>query len=609
MSPLADFPGKPMRVAWVYDAEAHSAANAAGRNYWPVYTEEILRRLGVTVNRLCPADARDLVRLAEYAVLFAGPYPRVGPTVPQALKSWVRAGGMLVGFATAGLDDLFGVRAEGCYEQPDDDFSIAAYLRLADRGPASGIHPTGSEDQPLLVVSPVRLVAAEGEGVDTLATVLTPSPEAPTCGRRAVESPYAGVTLRRVGEGYTCYFAFDVAQTMWAIHQGRPIDRDYDGDGYLRAMDARVVGDNDVSVPYTDVLQSLLRAILGLQPIPMVDALPPVAGRMADAVFYFGGDDEGEAGNQVPASDFMRSRGLPYHMNLMPVGDAFAVTAEEAAHIEANGHELALHYNFIDGFDHPCGFTESDVRAQAEQFRRVFGRSSACSVNHWCRWCGWADPARWMAATGGTGDNSWFGPEPVGMNPTNVTGFSFGTAFPRHVWDDWRHGNRRLPFVQEAITGYEVGYQGDQCDAAAMRGAVDLALAGRLTMCLFYHPVYIARSPGCRAAIDELLRYVDERGANVGYMGSDRLSEWWLNRDATTVEDCYFHGTQLEFVVDCPDPSGCVIRVCLGQAAGARCSVGSAEVDPELVTECASTWAYFAVPAGRHRVEVRFVAP
>ena len=596
-----------MRVAWVYDAQAHSDANAAGRNYWPVYTEEILRRLGITPERLAPADARDLIRLAGYAVVVAGSHPGVSPTVPSAAEAWVRAGGILIGFATVGLEELFGIRVEGCLKQPEGDFGIAAYLRLADCNLASDVHPAGFEDQPLLVVSPVRLVVADDEGVETLATVMEPSPDAPTCGRRAVETPYAGVTLRRVGAGYACYFAFDVAQTMWAIHQGRPIDRDYDGDGYLRAMDARIVGDNDVAVPYTDVLQSLLRVILGLRPIPMVDALPPAGGRVADAVFYFGGDDEGEAGNQVPASDFMRSRGLPYHINLMPVGEGFAVSAQEAAHIEANGHELALHYNFVDGFSHPCGFAEHDVRAQADQFMRAFGRSSRCSVNHWCRWCGWADPARWIAATGGTGDNSWFGPEPVGMNPTNVTGFSFGTAFPRHVWDDWRHGNRRLPFVQEAITGYEVGYQDEQCDPAAVRRAVDLALAGRLTMCLFYHPVYIAGSPGCREAIDELLRYVDELGATVAYMGSDRLNEWWMNRDATTVEDALFDGNLLEFVVDCPDPSGCVIRVCLGQSVGARCFVESADVIPKRVTECASNWAYFPVPIGRHRVAVQFL--
>lgn len=602
MSPLAVSPEKPMRVAWVYDAEAHSAANAAGRNYWPVYIDEILRRVGITAERLAPADARDLVRLAEYAVVVAGPHRRVSPTVPPAAEAWVRAGGVLIGFATSGLDDLFGIRAEGSIEQPEGDFSIAAYLRLADRGLSSGIHPDGLEDQPLLVVSPVRLVVADGEGVEALAAVMKPSPDAPTCGRRAMETPYAGVTLRRVGAGHACYFAFDLAQTMWAIHQGRPIDRDYDGDGYLRAMDARIIGENDVAVPYTDALQSLLRAILGLRPIPMVDPLPPVDGCVADALFYFGGDDEGETGNQVRASDFMRSRGLPYHMNLMPVEDGFAVTAEEAAHIEANGHELALHYNFIDGFDHPCGFTEDDVRAQAAQFQRVFGRSSRCSVNHWCRWCGWADPARWIAGTGGTGDNSWFGPEPVGMNPTNVVGFSFGTAFPRHVWDDWQHGNRRLPFVQEAITGYEVGYQGEQCDPAAMRRAVDLALSGRLTMCLFYHPVYIARSRGCRDAIDELLRYVGERGAAVAYIGSDRLNEWWMNRDATTVEAPRFDGSRLEFAVDCPDPSGCVIRVCLGQAVGARCLVESAEVRARLAEEHGSTWAYVPVSAGHHPV-------
>jgi len=50
---------------------------------------------------------------------------------------------------------------------------------------------------------------------------------------------------------------------------------------------------------------------------------------------------------QVSASDFMKSRGLPYHINLMPLNGRFAISRAEFRHMRANGHELSLHYNFM----------------------------------------------------------------------------------------------------------------------------------------------------------------------------------------------------------------------------------------------------------------------
>jgi hypothetical protein len=39
----------------------------------------------------------------------------------------------------------------------------------------------------------------------------------------------------------------------------------------------------------------------------------------------------------------MASRGLPYHINLMPLDGRFAMGSEEQARIERNGHEIAMH--------------------------------------------------------------------------------------------------------------------------------------------------------------------------------------------------------------------------------------------------------------------------
>ena len=104
--------------------------------------------------------------------------------------------------------------------------------------------------------------------------------------------------------------------------------------------------------------------MIGVRRIPLVHQLPPADGEIPDALFYWGGDDEGADGTQLPASNFMKEQRLPYHLNIMPLGGSFHLTEDEARQIEANGHELALHINFINDYEHPLHFTRDDIKKQ-----------------------------------------------------------------------------------------------------------------------------------------------------------------------------------------------------------------------------------------------------
>jgi len=99
-----------------------------------------------------------------------------------------------------------------------------------------------------------------------------------------------------------------------------------------------------------------------------------------------------------------------------------------------------VHFNFVTGYQHPCGFTREELLAQAALFRQRFGRDSVCGVNHSVRWVGWAEPGRWMREAGCKADNSFFGWTSPPTNPVNTIGFVHGSAFPRHLWDDAAHG-------------------------------------------------------------------------------------------------------------------------------------------------------------------------
>jgi len=596
--------GRALRAAWAYDELRHRRLNAEGRDYWHVYTAEILDRLGLSADAVAPQVLVSAAELERHSLVILGQVPDEGWPASAAsdLEAWVSDGGILIGFATDGLDELFGVQASDVVEQPSGIYSIGGYLRLLNVPLTAGIHPEAHADQPLIIVSRVRAVTPAS--AEAVADFLAPDPARPGSGTAARPTAHAAVTQRAVGPGWAFYIGFDLPQTMWLIHQGRPIDADYDGDGYLRVMDARIIGENHPEVAYTDELHLLLQSMIGCQPIPLVHQIPPVGGEVADVLLYFGGDDEGDPNNQIVASDFMSERGLPYHINVMAVDGGFALGPSEIEHIESNGHELALHYNFIDGFAHPTGFTQDDVRQQAAVFRAVFGRPSVCSVNHWCRWTGWCEPARWMMQEGQLADNSWLGPDADVLNPTNIIDFSFGSAFPRRRWDDWRSGNECLRFVQEPIVAYEVGYQGEETDFATLHRAVDMALGYHATWSLFHHPVYIAQYPACRRAIDELLRYLEEKGVTACTMGNDELARWWLARGEARVCNVGVHDREVSFEAQCDYPGGFVVKLCLGDVGECECTVSGVSAYSKVIAEFGRHWAYIPLPPGRSEVRV-----
>lgn len=587
-----------LTVAYCYDDDLRRAANRAARNYWYRYVEEIVDRLGLTAGPVGRAALADPPTLARFSALIVGDLEagQLPAGAPEALREWVAAGGLLVGFATAGLEAIFGCHARTCLRRPGDDFCQSASFELRDHPLAAGVHSPVCPGQRLIVIG------------DALALERDDAEEVARLYNLWGADVGSAITARRLGQGAAFYFGFNVPQTLWALQQGRPIDADYDGDGYLRFSDARTIGTNDPRVAYADEILYLLANMIGTRPHPFIAPIPPLDGRPADLLLYWGGDDEATPGVQVAASDWMRSRGLPYHINLMPLRGEFAVSPAEFAHIEANGHECSLHYNFIDDFTHPSGFTREDVAAQARLYRQAFGKDPVATVNHWCRWAGWHEPAAWMLAEGSKADNSRIHRGSPPLNPVNTYGFSFGTAYPYWFYTDWRDGNRRLDFLEEPIVAYEIGYLAgtDERPFEEMHTLLDLAACYHLTVNWFHHPVYIARDPGCRAAIDEVLRYLEERRYRAVHMGPDEVWRWWSARSRGWVREAQADERGFTCRAACDYPGGFTLRI----PCGARTPAG-AESDGEpaaLVarSEFGQTWAEVALPPGEHAVVLRW---
>jgi len=434
------------------------------------------------------------------------------------------------------------------------------------------------------------------------------------CGK---DTGCAAVTGRQLEKGHVFYFAFSVPQTIWVLHQGRPVDHDYDGDHRLRRSDAIVIRPHSSEVAYADEILFLLQNMIAVEPHPFVHQLPPLPppgskggdeaeGRIPDAVFFWGGDDEAASdGLQLIASNWMKQHGLPYHINAMRRKDGkFGLSVEDARKIRSNGHEIAPHFNFVDGFAQHLGFARDDVLAQAAAFRRQFGAGWTCSVNHSCRWTGWAEPARWMHEAGGKADNSFVPAPSPPSNPVNRFGFSFGTAFPFWFYDDWKAGNRKIEFLEEPITAYECGYFKEHTDFPTLHKAIDFAARYHLTMNMFYHPLYIARYPACRAAIGEALRYLSERKIRALHWGNDQLYAWWNARSETRLSPIAVDQSEVRFQVETDYAPGVIVKVPLGRRAVKSAAIGD-DANPRNFTSqqrFGQNWAMVVVPRGKTRV-------
>lgn len=602
-------------TAFVYDSELRIRANQNSKNYWYEYIKEINDQIGLYAHEISPRSLEERSTLDGVGVLFIGDLKsdEISERVRKNIDEWVSAGGLLIGFNTEGLDQIFGNSYLFKIKQVPDEYSISGYFSLVDEPITSGIHSCLHPEQKLIIISDIRcLLPKESSEVAHLYDLQ----------RRS--TPYPAITKRIYGKGLTYYFAFNVPQTIWILHQGVPISYDRDGDGYYRTGDMIAIGDNNCEVLYADEIIFLLQKMLSYAPQPLIYQLPSKGGEVPDVLLFWGGDDEAAKGTQVWASNWMKGKGLPYHINVMRNADGqFTLTMDELKAITDNGHEVSLHYNFIDNFS-PREFSEADVKEQMDAFYSNYGFYPITTVNHWVRWTGWVDTAKWLLSAGGKADNSFIHHPFPPLNPTNRTGFAFGTSFPFHFYDDYSGNNARLNFIEEPITAYEVGYVGnDVVDVESIHKAIDLANRYHLTMNMFYHPINVYSNPACRQAIEEVLRYIGEMGIVVVHMGNDELWEWWSKRAASKITDVNVDGKGVRFLVDCAYKDGLIIKISLRDYGSSlpsshvhpllyegcrnddlRCFVDNEPTKYEIRRDFGQSWLYVIVPYGIHQVSL-----
>ena len=144
-------------TAYVYDSDLRIEANRKGENYWYEYVKEVMDQLGLRASGIPRHQLEEDSVLDRIGVLIIGDLneEKVNRNIAAHLDAWIRRGGILIGFATEGLDSLFGNNYVSTTNQVED-FSISGYFDFKLSPLTSGIHSYLHPDQKLLIFSNIR---------------------------------------------------------------------------------------------------------------------------------------------------------------------------------------------------------------------------------------------------------------------------------------------------------------------------------------------------------------------------------------------------------------------------------------------------------------------
>jgi len=498
-----------MKLYYYHDLTSHARLNAAGEDYTPAYIPVMLKNAGYTCCELTEDSFEAAAKDAGSVIILGA--DTLSDVACAQLKKAISMGCTVIGFGTA---------AKGIFPTLDTAaslgrYDIAGFFSLKDGHPLPVIESFGNA------------VGYEGEGLGRI-----------TDGSGKVTDAFFRLSEK------VYYFTFDLPATLWRFADGKPADP-VSG----RTPDCCLLNEDcDYSIAFADEYMQIVSDITTDAGIPRLYPLPQKEGRVADLLLYFAGDDDAHsAENDMKASDAMYARGLPYHLNIMPVDyDCnFVIGPQEVAELQRRGHELAVHYDFTR-----FAYTPENHRIQTEAFTKALGVRSICPVNHCLVQRGSsADQYRIQAACGALGDNNLFQtkPDPENINAFNLSGFGFGSAFPLFVLDDAAHKNAPISFCRVPNSYYEPRIYkdlheeyrkiSDYLDAGAQHGR---------TLQLFTHPHYISgvvtdAAPALKA-LDYAMEYVREKGWNAVLSAPDAVTLWWHARADSAIEDITENG-------------------------------------------------------------------
>ncbi len=499
-------------VFYLIDRAKMTQLNAAGQDYTPAYIRALLKYMGISGTACAPealgmlgkndvlligAESIDAVPDGPGAVVLLG--TRIGAPVKPASKRPGICGWYPVK-TPAAKKTLLPLFAP--VEDPQ-----AGTTEVLTEGYVGEVRPEGEAREPLLV--------KRGDNV--------------------------------------WHFLFDLPASVWYSGDGDPQGAPVFEFPVGRTPDTRPVpADYDTTVAYNDLLVRELELILDKLEVPSLYRLPPAKdGKVPDFALHISGDDDHTSAElDLKAAEVARELGLPYHINLMSEDGKFVVDREQVAKLRELGTETALHSNFLE---HP--YSAESQKLMADIYVEELGRAPVTNVNH-CLIQGGpsAERLRWLAQCGIVADNGKFCERDLSdINAFDLTGFGFGTAFPRYTCDDAAHGNEMVAAFEIPLTYYEPRCSGAEGSGEKVTKYIDAAAENGRTAQFFIHPHYLNPDDPQSALSTAALRLAKKHWTDKGYSPllttTNELALFWQSR-ARAVLSCKAPGLVLE--TSCP---------------------------------------------------------
>lgn len=480
-------------------------SRGSDRSNFHSYISEILFTEGFPWNVTLDLDEVGLSQflLERAAVTIVGAIALTDDEIDD-LVSYVSRGGRLICMRPVPtLAHRLGV-------EPADDFRGVfrdGYVDFA----RSGAFASCVNGRPLQVHGDADFYLADKDPASSVLAWLALRPDVPT--------QHPAIISREFGAGRVVVYAYDLAASTVAFHQGRPWQasnrphRDADGDDAYRPNDL-FVGHVDpalLDVPQADLHQDALVEIL-LDLCPTDRTLPRVwhYPNAARAVAFFNGDSDGMSKQDlVDTLAITAPNGVAFTCYMM-LADHHAVSPELMAELRQAGNSFGVHA-YTGSTTPDIADMRSTLAEEHEAFRSRYGFAPVSYRGHSVVWVGWADMAILLRENGVRLDTSFV------AGRFHQRGYLTGSGLPMKFVDE---AGDVLDIYEQPTISTDDGWRSDKTLLPALssedciQASIDQIDAAVDEFNTVYHPYFhpictrpdgLATGPWLRAAIEHCI--------------------------------------------------------------------------------------------------------
>lgn len=557
----------------VYYLQSTKNDRAEKENY-DVFLPEIFTLIGTSITTI---NESEISTLSSSDALFIGEGDY--SSLKADLTDFCTKGGLLVAINSTGVEDLCNINL-GSKVRNQTEFSVNGHLVFN----ASEYVDKKFLNYSLPVIDDIRVCSTK-ENVKILA--------------KSKEFGLPLITKNVVGDGKAVYVAFSLTKTLWYKTQGRPVNEDLDGCGFLRMCDAIIVDNtDDLKLPVVDFYLRFIENLLYshanfvfIHQLPADDKGVPY-----DYIMHFCGDEDWCGKDVFEANDELGKFDIPYHVHMQPLNDGtFKLSKEDFIRAKEQGVQFGLHFDFMTN-----GLLRYDYDALKKQlgyYLTAYGETPSVSNTHCFIYNGFGETLHWFDDLGINGFMSYHCQKVnhTNLNEMNMYGFSFGTSYPTHTYLGKANGNKKSGAIGMRVGFYEPRVH-KKADEKQIEKYIDLLKEYSLIGNIFIHPLWFVcdKKPTVKA-VEKIVSYAKKDAC--GYFYTIDVANWWADRCNSSITPIGNNKYNADFKAQCS------IKV----PQNAVCYVDGKQVLAYKKTIANKKCTLFTIPKGQHVVELKYL--